>query len=181
MSKERMSRTLLTALIGSSLVLGACATGDPGESDPASSIPIERKPWDPEEMTTLTADLARAVRDVRRAWRREPGFRNPKNVQRASTTRMDQTLRRLDQRTSQLAARVSSGAGFDDTRNNARNINVLLNDLDVQSRGIMTSKWMKERVRPAMALINQVAAYYGRDALFDPETMQRKDRPERTR
>jgi hypothetical protein len=178
----RMNRALLTGLIGSLLILGgACATGDPVESDPASSIAIERKPWDQEGMTTLTADLARSVRAVRRAWRREPGFRNAKNVQRGSTTRMDQTLRQLDQRTSQLAERVSSGAGFDDTRNNARNINVLLNDLDMQSRGIMTSKWMQEQVRPAMALINQIAAYYGRDALFDPETMQRKDRPEQRR
>ena len=33
----------------------------------------------------------------------------------------------------------------------------------------------------ATTLINEIAAYYGRDAIYDTETMQRIDRPPRTR
>ena len=94
---------------------------------------------------------------------------------------MDQILRDLDSRTTQLHNRVRAGDGYEQTLNIARNIRTLLNDADVQGRRLMTSAWMEERVRPAMELINQIAAYYGSDALFDPETMQRKDRPPRQR
>jgi hypothetical protein len=91
--------------------------------------------------------------------------------------RLDQSLRDLDRRTSQLHTRVKGGAGYDETLNIARNILVLLNDVDVNGRSVMTGAWMDEKVRPAMALINEIAAYYGSDALYDPKTMQRTDRP----
>ncbi len=97
--------------------MGACATHhEKEEAEAEPDAESERKPWNAEEMTTLTGDLAKQMREVRR-----------------------------------------------------------------HARGIMTSPWIDERVRPAMALINEIAAFYGRDALFDPESMQRTDRPERTR
>ncbi len=41
-----------------------------------------RKPWNQEQMTDLTGQLSRAMREVRQAYRREPVFRDP-------TTRTD--------------------------------------------------------------------------------------------
>jgi hypothetical protein len=58
---------------------------------------------------------------------------------------------------------------------------VLLNDINVEGGRIMTSQWMDDRVRPATVLINEIATYCGSDALFDPETMERIDRPGRAR
>ena len=58
---------------------------------------------------------------------------------------------------------------------------VLLNDVDMNGRRIMSTQTMEEQVRPAMETINEIAAYYGSDALFDAETMERLDRPARRR
>jgi len=179
-------RVLLAGAAISLLGPVACASNQEQEkakaqADPAAVAEIERKPWDAEKMTTLTAELARAVRDVRRAWRSEPAFRDSNNPNRRAAAALDENLRDLDQRTSQLATRVAGGAGFDETLNIARNIRVLLNDVDVNGRGIMTSQWMDERVRPAVVLINEIAAYYGSEAPFAPETLNRTDRPPQRR
>jgi len=53
-------------------------------------------------------------------------------------TQLDQSLRNLDTRTTQLAASVSGGAGYGETLNNARHIRVLLNDIDMNARTIMS-------------------------------------------
>ncbi len=151
------------------------------ETEAAPAAETERKAWNAEEMTSLTGDLAKQMREIRRAWRKDPAFRNPTGANRKASARLDQRVRELDQRTTQLANRVKGGGGYEETLNIARNIGVLLNDVDMHARRIMTSPWDDERVRLAMVLINEIAAFYGRDALFDPESMQRTDRPERTR
>lgn len=137
----------------------------------------DRKPWDQAAMTDLSAQLARAMREVRRAFRRDPVFADPQSLNRRAAQRMEETLRALEQSTRQLHNRVSSGEGFEETRPIARRIGMLLNDADVEGRRLMTGEWMHQRVRPAMALINEIAPYYGSGPLFDPETMQRLDRP----
>ena len=43
-------------------------------------------------------------------------------------------------------------------------------------RRIMTTEWMQASARPAQALINEIAPYYGAEPLFDPESGQRVDR-----
>ena len=50
-----------------------------------------------------------------------------------------------------------------------------LNDAQVEGRRTMTSHWMDERIRPAMALVNEIAPFYGSGPLFDPEEMKRID------
>jgi hypothetical protein len=163
-------------------MLVACASQP--EKAEASAGPVaesNRKSWDAEEMTRLSGELARAIRDVRNAWRRNPAFREPQNPNRRAALRLDDTLRSLDQRATQLASRVKSGGGYDETFNIARNIGVLLNDVDVEGRRIAPNEFMEARVRPTMAIINEIAPYYGSGPLYDPETMQRLDRPPRTR
>ena len=53
----------------------------------------------------------------------------------------------------------------------------LLVDADVEGRRIMTTEWVNERVRPAMATINEIAPFYGSGPLYDPETQQKLSRP----
>ncbi len=181
MRNHEVRRFLLIVAAGAALSLAGCATKpETLEVEVTPVAEADRKSWDAEEMTRLTGELATAIRDVRAAWRREPAFRDSSNPNQRSALRLDQSLRDLDQRTRQLHTRVKGGAGHDETLNIVRNIRVLLNDIDVEGRRVMTSQWMDDRVRPAMVLINEIAAYYGSDALFDPETMQRIDRPGRT-
>jgi len=172
--KQRLILGLLVLLAGVLTTAGHASAGEAGKEKPPA---VERKPWNQEEMVTLTTGLAGAVREVRDAWRKEPASRESSGPKRATTVRITQTLRDLDQRTSALATRVENGAGYDETLGVARKINVLLRDLDEQARGVMTSAWMDEKVKPAMDLINQIAPYYGREALYDTESMQRLDRP----
>ena len=173
-----MKALMTGALLALTLPTGCASQPESQGSEAAPAVASERKAWDAEEMTALTGELAESVREVRRAWRREPTFRAPNTANRASME-LDQRLRQLDRRTTQLHTRVKAGDGYEETLNIARNIRALLNDVDVLGRRIMTTKWMHDRVRPTMELLNQVAAFYGKDALFDPETLQRTDRPPR--
>jgi len=136
-----------------------------------------RKPWNQEAMTSLSEKLAAQMREVRRTFRKEPTFRDPQNVNRRAAHQMEQTLRSLETSTRQLRNRVRNGGGFEDTQGQARRIGMLLNDADVEGRRLMTSTWMAQSVQPAMVLINEIAPYYGSGPLFDPDSMQRVDRP----
>jgi hypothetical protein len=143
--------------------------------DDASPGDTPRKTWDQERMTDLSAQLTKAMSEVRQAFRREPSFRDPNNPNRRASQNMDQTLRALETSARQLHARVQGGGGYQETLGIARKIGTQLNDAQVEGRRIMTSHWMDERIRPAMALINEIAPYYGSGPLFDPEAMKRID------
>lgn len=186
MRNAETRRALLTGLSLALLALAPLAAGATShEAAKAEAAPaadtlaegLERKPWNQEEMTTLTGELMRAVRDVRNAWRKDPSFANPQNMNRRAAMSLDQNLRGLDRRVTQLHNQVKDGAGYEDTLNVARNILVLLNDVDMNSRRVRTGQPMQEKVAPAMALFNQVAAFYGSEPLFDLEAMERADRP----
>jgi len=136
----------------------------------------ERRPWDQAAMQDLTTKLSRAMRDLRRAYRSEPTFRDQNSPNRHAALRMDESLQQLERNCTQLASRVAGGAAFEETQGVARRIGMLLNDVDMWSRRLMSSAWTDERVRPAMKLINEIAPFYGSGPLFDPETMERVDR-----
>ncbi|MBW2419063.1 MAG: hypothetical protein JRH19_10980 [Deltaproteobacteria bacterium] len=133
-------------------------------------------PWDPAVMTDLTSQLADKMSALRQAFRKEPVFSSPENANRRAAHQMEQTLRNLQISTRQLRNRVRDGANMQDTRMIAKRIGMLLNDADMQGRRLMTTAWMADQARPAMVLINEIAPYYGRDPLYDPETVQRLDR-----
>ena len=182
MAKRHVAGLLATAL----LPLLAPTSGFTAHHESAESTEAqegaepeagERKPWDQERMTELSGELADATSALRRAFRQEPTFRNPKTPNRNAVHQMEQTLRNLEIATRRLHNRVSAGNGFEGTRGTARRIGVLLNDADMWGRRIMTSAFMAERIKPAMELINAIAPYYGSGPLYDPETMQRFDRP----
>jgi len=149
--------------------------GTPASEEPAAEGPPTQE-WNQERMTELSGELATAMAQLRRTFRKEPGFRNPQSPNQRAVHNMEQTLRSLELSTRKLSNQVKGGAGLEDTRGTARRIGTLLNDADMWSRRIMTSVWVEERVRPAMKLINEIAPYYGSGPLYDPETLQRLDR-----
>ena len=169
--------TALMLLLAPALASAAHHEEEKPSGDAGPSQPSERKPWDPERMTELTGKLATATSEVRRAFRREPNFRNPQTPNQRAVHQQEQTLRNLEIATRRLASQVSGGADYDGSWGTARRIGMLLNDADVASRRIMTSAFMTEKIQPAMKLINEIAPYYGSGPLYDPETMQRLDRP----
>ena len=131
------------------------------------------EPWDQEEMTRLSAELASAMRGVRDAWRKDPVSRSRENPNRRAALRMDQILRDLDRQTGSLAATVANGGSYEETRGTARKIGTLLNDAEIEARSLRMGAWMGERVRPAVELLDQIAPYYGGEPLLDPETRRR--------
>ncbi len=157
------------------VVLLAAATAQ-AESHEGASSQDGRRPWNQEVMTDLSGRLSRTMSDIRRAFRREPNFRNPATPNQRAVHNMEQTLRALEISTRQLHKRISNGGGFEETQNIARNIGQQLNDADMWGRRIMTSKWMEERIRPATKLVNEIAPFYGSGPLFDPDTLERVDR-----
>lgn len=185
-----MRRSRLTCLLttGLALLLGAtlasaahhesgeAAASGGGSGETGKAAADERKPWDQARMTELSQRLATETAEVRRAFRREPNFRNPATPNQRTVHQMEGTLRNLETATRRLARSVADGGDHDGTVGTARRIGMLLNDADVLGRGIMTSAFMAEKIRPAMATINEIAPYYGSGPLFDPETMQRLDR-----
>ena len=162
-------RTLLLLLLAPTPALAAHHEGAEAGTD-------GRKPWDAERMTALSAELATSAAQIRRTFRKDPNFRNPKTPNQNAVHQMEQTLRNLEITTRRLSKQVKAGGTADSTQGTARRIGMLLNDADMWGRRIMTSAFTEEQVRPAMKLINQIAPYYGSGPLFDPETMQRLDR-----
>jgi hypothetical protein len=171
------STLLLLAPLAAGATSHEAAKAEAAPAADALAEGLERKPWNQEEMTALTGQLMRAVRDVRQAWRKDPAFADPMTTNRRAGLALNQNLRDLDRRVTNLHAQVKGGAGYDDTLNVARNILVLLNDVDMNGRRVMIGQPMREKSEPAMALFNQVAAFYGSEPLFDLEAMERADRP----
>jgi len=135
------------------------------------------KAWDAERMTQLTGDLAKAMGEVRTSFRQQSGAMEPRSPKSRSGKNMDDILKDLARSSRQLHAQVKGGAGAEETQGIARKIGTLLNDADVVGRQIMTTAWTAEKIRPAMALINEIAPYYGAGPLYDPASLQRLDRP----
>jgi len=184
--RHARTRRAFAAALGACLAfapLAASAASHEGEADSAEAgataaepAGTPTKPWDQARMTELTGELATSMAAIRRAFRKEPLFRNPQSPNQRAVHNMEQTLRSLEQSTRQLSNRVKGGGALAETQGTARRIGMLLNDADMWGRRIMTSSWMEESVQPAMKLINEIAPYYGSGPLFDPETMQRLDR-----
>lgn len=172
--------TALLALVALALCAAPTARAQQPEAAGASAAegapaPSERKPWDQARMQDLSSQLVTALSEVRKAYRREPSYRDPSNPNRRASQNMDQILKSLETSARQLAAKVKAGGGYEDTLGVARKIGQLLNDAEVEGRKLMTSEWMQQRVVPAKQLLNEIAPYYGRGPLYDPETMKRID------
>jgi hypothetical protein len=172
-----MRNMRVTHLVAGALTIALLAALAAAEEPEAAAEANGPKPWNQEEMADLTSQFSRAMRDVRQAYRREPVFRDSHSPNRRAAMRLDEILRSLETAATQLRNRVNNGDGVEETRGIARRIGMLLNDADVEGRRIMTSTFLDQRLQPAMVLINQIAPFYGSAPLFDPETMQRLDRP----
>jgi hypothetical protein len=174
-------RSFPAAALGALLALAPLAAvaehheGTPASEESAGEGPPTQE-WNQERMTELSGELATAMAELRRTFRKDPMFRNPRSPNQRAVHNMEQTLRNLELSTRTLSNRVKGGGGLEDTQGTARRIGMLLNDADMWGRRIMTSAWVQERVQPAMKLINEIAPYYGSGPLYDPETMQRLDR-----
>lgn len=179
----RALRAVAVLLAAASL---GCATSGPDEQaaeaapavaaagDAAQATAEDVEPdlaWDPERMTQLTAELSKAVSAVRDSFRNDPLMNTPDSSKRRSALQMNDLLRNLDRQCRSLAAQVKSGKGRADTSGTARRIGTLLRDANELGRGLVTSEWTDQRIRPAMELVNQIAPYYGRGPMYDMETM----------
>lgn len=139
--------------------------GGGGEDD------VPALPWDQEKMKILTADLARSIRAVRLAFRQNPNFNMPDTSMRQPGLQLDEVLRGIEMNTASLATRVANGQDADQTRGLVRRIGMSLRDANMLGRSLIPSEQSDQHIRPAMALVNQIAPYYGRGPIYDLETM----------
>jgi hypothetical protein len=133
---------------------------------------IEPKPWDQKQMTELTSRLKKQLRDVKDTFRKSSLATLSGTPQQVPAERLYQTLQVLDRVGRQLASNVESGKGREETENIARNIGTLLRDAEEESRRLADDYFVKQKVRPAMQTINEIAPYYGVSALYDVERSQ---------
>ena len=108
MRRTRATRALTTALLlmlAPTLALAAHHEG-------AEEAGGDRKAWDQERMTELSAELFTATSELRRAFRREPNFRKPGTPNQRSVHNMEQILRNLEIATRRLRNSVAGGGDF---------------------------------------------------------------------
>lgn len=165
---------LLPALAGAAHHEEAeAAAAAPEAAAPEAPVTPPTKPWNQEEMTKLSAQLATQMGEVRDAFRRGPTYRDPVASNQRAAAQLGDTLGQLERSTRQLRDRVAGGGDMESTRPVARRIGTLLRDADVQSNRLMTTQWTNERIKPTMETLNAIAPFYGSGPLYDPETMQR--------
>jgi hypothetical protein len=144
-----------------------------GAQEPAPAAP---KAWDQARMIELTEKLAKAAREVRQTYRREPAYTDPQGPNRRAAQNMEEILHGLEQSSRQLHERVKGGGGRAETEGIARKMGTQLRDAEVEGRQLMSSEWLEQKVRPAKELINEIAPYYGAGPLYDPESLKPVER-----
>ena len=131
-----------------------------------SAQPAERKAWNAEEMQALADQLAKEMNTARQAARREPQLQDAQRPGGRKATRFLDNLRLLETSSKQLASRVGSGGGYEQTLGIARKFGVLLRDSEVLSRSLNLSEGMTKDLDAAHRTLNKIAPYYGASPLY---------------
>ena len=135
----------------------------------------ELKVWNQEEVTALAGELRESVSNLRQAWRKDPGRSNLTLSKQRAADSFTNTLRSLETSSRQLQERLKGGGDREATRPVARKIGSLLNDAQVEARGLFMGNWMNERAKTVMEVLNKLAPFYGSEPLYDVENMKRID------
>ncbi len=77
-----------------------------------------------------------------------------------------ENLRLLENSAKQLASRVKSGGGFEETQGIARKFGVLLRDSEVLGRSLNLSASITRDLEAAQRTLNKLAPYYGAKPLY---------------
>ena len=105
----------------------------------------------------LATQLAQAVRDARRAARRDPSIVGSRERR---VLRYLDALRRLETATGQLASALERGRGREDTESIAIRVRGFVRDAEQHGSGLPQSIQTKEQIAPARALLEQLAPFY---------------------
>lgn len=138
----------------------------------ASSHAAELKPWDQTEVTQLAKQLSEAVTKLREASINDPMLSSRAPMDRRAKTMLD-GLRDLERSCRQLARKLEAGEDREKTLGVARKTGSLIRDVQVASRGFMTSESQWAAIDPAVDIINQLSPYYSTKQTLIPEGTQR--------
>ena len=125
---------------------------------PALTARADLEAWDPEKVLAAAQQLHTAVKDVRLKIRQEPVAGTP--VQNDARQQLEITLRDLEKSSSQLVARLEGGGGRAETLNIARKIKMLVNDVRMYWRRMMTTETSDIATEPATQALAVLAPYY---------------------
>ena len=132
----------------------------------------ELKPWNQAEVTQLAKQLSEAVTSLRAASINDPQLsRNAPQDRRAKA--MLDGLRNLERSCRQLARKLEQGEDREKTLGVARKTGSLIRDVQVASRGFMTSESQWAAIDPAVDIINRLSPYYSTKQTLIPEGTQR--------
>lgn len=153
---ERLAVIAVSALLALAL---ACQSSQGGAGP--KDRQIEQVPWDAEQVTSLTAQLATQMTAVRQSVRLEPGIGDLLRMQASNAVRLTDLLRILERSTKQLAVRVADGGGLDETTGLIKKIGSQLRSARVHARSLMLTEPTLEVVEQARETLEALSPYYG--------------------
>ena len=169
-SLERPQRSRL--LRGSAACTAALALVTLGLSSHAAE-PAELKPWDQKEVTLLAEQLSEAVTSLRAASINDPMLSSRGAAMDRRAKGVLDGLRALERSCRQLVRKLEAGENREQTLGVARKTGSLIRDVQVASRGFMTSESQWAAIDPAVDAINRISPYYSTKQTLLPENTQR--------
>ena len=143
---------IVTALILSAALLAASAL--------LASTALAREAWNQQTVTALAKELADATKALKSTIRKEPNLRDAYRQGDPVVLRYADAINGIDRSARQLANKLASGEGYEETLNVAKKLDSLVREAEVQGARIMTTVWMEEKLRPVENLLARLGRYY---------------------
>jgi hypothetical protein len=150
----------------------ACAAAGALVAFAVASQASELKPWNQAEVTKLAKQLSEAVTSLRAASINDPALNRNGPQDRRAKAMLD-GLRNLERSCRQLARKLEQGEDREKTLGVARKTGSLIRDVQVASRGFMTSESQWAAIDPAVDIINRLSPYYTTKQTLISEGTQR--------
>jgi len=135
-------------------------------------VGAELLPWDQAKVAELGRELATTMSAARQTALKEPTLQNAVTG-RLAAERFLRTMRSLETSTRQLARKLEAGEGREETEGTGRKIGTLLRDAQEDSRRLMISQTLREKIDPVVDVINRLSPYYSDKSPLMPNPMNR--------
>jgi len=122
--------------------------------------------WDQAKVSELASELATATKELDRAMR--SGSTGERDTSRRDFYRLKETVRRIRDESSRLAALLEKGGGHDETLPVVEQLGVQVRDAREVLKRMFTTKSLMDRITPIRAVLDELAPYYDAKPLPPP-------------
>jgi len=116
------------------------------------------RPWDQARVTALAEELARSLRELRQAHRREP---RPALGMQRSHAELQDDFRTMSMTAGRLAGQLEDGASREETLPLVQRLQTLARDAELRARGQHLTSSTAEPVSAAREMVARLEPYYG--------------------